>query len=206
MNNQVIMFIGICGPSGSGKSLLCEKIKNLSEDDITILGEDRYYHSVKDGENPAEHNFDVPESIDFDLMVQDVEKLLNGESIDAPIYDFKIHKRKAETDKIFPKKIIIVEGILIFTTEKLMNILNLKVYVEAEQLICYFRREERDVRERGRTIESVRYQYLKQVLPAFNKYVKPSSKLAQITIHNNEENNYDGMDALTTIVKYRLHL
>lgn len=180
-------IIGICGASGSGKTYISnlivnttnELFKNISDGDIIVLNQDSYYKSGNDNTN-----FDVPDAIDFDLLQDHLELLINGCNIDCPIYDFTTHSRKNVCTKISPGKIIIVEGILIFTQIKLRNLFNMKIFVDAEEPTQIFRRAIRDINERNRTIEEVKLRYERDVWPSYKQYVQPSSKYADIVINN----------------------
>ena len=180
-------IIGICGASGSGKSfianMIVKTIKKLFPNsdckNIVVISQDSYY---KKGNSQT--NFDVPESIDFGLLQEHLINLIQGKSIERPIYDFSTHSREKETQKIFPGKIIIVEGILIFTQEKLRDLFNMKIFIGAEEPTQIFRRAMRDINERGRTIEEVKQRFERDVWPSYKEHVLPSSKHADILINN----------------------
>ncbi len=180
-------IIGICGGSGSGKTFITNLIKktikkmfpNSKFEDIIILSQDSYYR----GGN-SETNYDIPTAIDFCLLEKHLIELMNGNSIECPVYDFTTHSRKKETIIIHPGKIIIVEGILILTREKLRSLLNMKIFINADEPTQIFRRAIRDIKERGRTIEEVRMRYERDVWPSYKEYVLPSSKYADMSINN----------------------
>lgn len=183
---KIPYVIGICGGSGSGKTfisnLISETISKMFPDfrnDIIILSQDSYY---KGGD--AQTNFDDPISIEFELLIKHLEQLISGKTIDCPIYDFTKHRRKKQTRKIIPGKIIIVEGILIFTQPKLRDLMNMKIFVSTDLPTQIFRRTIRDINERGRTIESVRERYVRDVGPSYEMYVLPSSRHADMIINN----------------------
>jgi uridine kinase len=190
--------IGISGGSGSGKTYISNIIiKTIYEmfpdtgiNDVSIINQDSYYFGGDD-----KTNYDIPTAIDFDLLKRNLEKLISGYSIDNPLYDFNCHKRKRETKRIYPTKIIIVEGILIFTEEKLRKLFDLKVFVSADAPTQIFRRIDRDTRERGRTITEVSERYHRDVWPSYKKYVLPSAKYADLLI-NNFSNSYIGHQVL----------
>lgn len=196
----------ICGASGSGKSTVCDKIiDEIGKENICVVKEDWYYIPLKEGEDATTHNFDIPSSLDWDNFVSDVEKLKNsddGTEVEAPVYDFVTHSRTG-TQKVTSKKLIIIEGILLFTCEKLRDLSEYLVYVKANQYICFLRRMKRDVKERGRTIESVEKQYNEQVYPAYEQYVKPLSVHADVTVHNNKNDDYTGMKIIIEYVKLK---
>ncbi|AZL89435.1 uridine kinase [Megavirus baoshan] len=185
-------IIGICGGSGSGKtfvtSLITETIAKMFPNDekVLIISQDSYYK----GGN-SETNYDIPDSIDFDLLEEHLEMLSLNKSIESPIYDFVTHSRKSETMTLHPAKIIIVEGILIFTQERLRNLLNMKIFINADEPTQIFRRTIRDVAERGRDIEEVQLRVTRDVWPSYKTHVLPSSIYADMSI-NNFNNCYVG--------------
>jgi len=190
-------IIGISGGSGAGKShvtnIIVGTIKKIYPNrcnDIIIISQDSFYK----GGN-ASTNYDIPSSIEFDMMINCVKKLINGESINCPIYDFSTHSRMSETKLINPAKIIIIEGILIFTQKELRDLCNLKVFVHAEEHTQLIRRAQRDTKERGRTYDEVFSRYTKDVGPSYKEYVLPFASYADMTI-NNRDNTYDGVEVL----------
>lgn len=187
--------IGVCGASCSGKTTtveaLEEKIRNIGES-VTILSQDRYYNK----KGSANTNFDKPKALEWDLMEKDLKDLISGKEIDAPIYNFSSHSREEGTDKIKPSKVIIVEGILIFTQKRILDLIDLKVFVSSFNELCFARRVERDVRDRGRDIEEVTDRYCKHVFPSVRKYVEPSQKHADIILQNNIKGKFIGLQIL----------
>ena len=181
--------IGICGSSGAGKSFISELIAKTiikmfpqTANDIIILSQDSYYK----GGN-SETNYDIPSAIDFDLLIEQLSILISGKPVQCPVYDFTTHSRKQETKPILPGKIIIVEGILILTQEKLRNLLNMKIFIAADEPTQIFRRTIRDMSERQRTIEQIQKQYERDVWPSYKEYVLPSSKYADMSINNHND-------------------
>ena len=180
-------IIGICGASGSGKTfianLISKTIKKIFDNsecnDVVIISQDSYYI----GGN-TQTNYDIPSSIDFNLLTSHINQLLSGKSIKCPCYDFSTHSRLNQTIKINPTKIIIVEGILIFSHEEIRNLFNMKIFINAEAPTQIFRRTIRDINTRGRTIEEVRERYERDVWPSYNDFVYPSSKYADMVINN----------------------
>lgn len=180
-------IIGICGGSGSGKSFVTNLIFNtikrmfpkLASNDIVILSQDNYYIG---GNEDA--NYDIPSAIDFELLISHLQELINGNSIECPIYDFATHSRKNETKIIHPGKFIIVEGILIFTQDQLRKLFNMKIFIYASLSIQIFRRTKRDVKERGKTIDEVEKRYERDVEPSYHEFVFPSSRYADMFINN----------------------
>lgn len=185
------MIIGICGGSGSGKTTVAEKlIEALGERQTVLLAQDSYYkdHHELPLEVRAKVNFDHPESVDFDLLIEHLQALKGNQPIDRPHYDFTCHLRTAGVQHLEPKPIIIVEGILILHEPRLREMFDLRVYVDTDADIRFIRRLRRDVRDRGRTMESVVEQYLNTVRPMHLKFVEPTKELAEIVIPEGGKN------------------
>ena len=184
MANKGIL-IGIAGGSGSGKSLVSQRIiKEIGSRDIFLVEQDCYYKNLIHL-TPAErasHNFDHPDAIDGDLFIQQVKDLIDGKPIEQPIYDFTTHTRKEETRTISQHHIIVLEGILILYSERLRALMDIKVYVDTDPDIRLLRRIKRDVAERGRTIESVLEQYEKSVRPMHLQFVEPTKRYADVIL------------------------
>ena len=182
MSNVIV--IGIAGGTGCGKSTMIEKIRNEFLEQITILSHDFYYkeHSSLNYEERSKLNYDHPNSFDTDLMIQHIRQLKKGKSIYRPVYDFTIHNRTEETVLVQPSKVIIVEGILIFENKELLDLLDIKVFIDTDADVRIIRRILRDVSERGRTLESVITQYLTTVKLMHEQFVEPSKKNADIII------------------------
>ena len=182
MSNVIV--IGIAGGTGCGKSTMIEKIRSEFMEQITILSHDFYYkeHSSLDYEERSKLNYDHPNSFDTDLMIEHIRQLKKGESIYRPVYDFTIHNRTDETVLVQPSKVIIVEGILIFENKELLDLLDIKVFIDTDADVRIIRRILRDVSERGRTLESVITQYLTTVKLMHEQFVEPSKKNADIII------------------------
>jgi len=179
------LIIGIAGGSGSGKTTLANSIlEAIGEDKIALLPHDAYYRDQRNKslEERRLVNYDHPDSLETDLMIKHIQTLTRGEAIDLPVYDFKQQTRVAETVRIQPKPIILVEGILIFVEPKLRNLFSMKLFVDTDQDICFIRRLLRDVTERGRTVESVIDQYLRTVRPSFIEFVEPTKRFADVII------------------------
>lgn len=196
--------IGVAGASCSGKTTVSQeihkKVQLISNDSsICILSQDNYYFG-----GTSEDNYDVPEALDFKLMITHLQKLIAGESVDIPLYDHSIFTRKTETQKIGPAKIIIIEGILIFTQEELRNLCDLKVFVEAEPALCCIRRMNRDQLERGRTLEEIQTRYIDHVIPSFNNYINPSKYNADISLINNKSGQFIGLEILLNHIEKKL--
>lgn len=181
--NNVIVF-GIAGGTGSGKSTIINRIKQRFGDEITILSHDFYYkaHNELSYEERSQLNYDHPKSFDTDLLIKHVKELKAGHAVDRPVYDFSIHNRVEETVHVEPSKVIIVEGILVFENRELLDLFDIKIFIDADADERIVRRILRDVEERGRTLESVIVQYLTTVKPMHEKYVEPTKKYADIII------------------------
>lgn len=178
------LTIGIAGGTGSGKTTIAKKLIKAFEGGSAVLSHDFYY---KDNQSMpfevrAKQNYDHPNSLDTDLMIEHLEKLKRGESIMHPTYDFSTHLRKTEWKKLDSADIIIVEGILIFESKALCDLLDIKIYVETDDDIRFIRRLSRDVNERGRSMQSVIEQWITTVKPMHDRFVYPSKRNADIII------------------------
>ena len=184
--SENILTIGICGGTGSGKTTLTNALMRRFPDDISIVYQDNYYrrNDEMSPEERAKLNYDHPNAIELDLMAEQIRQLKEGKSVLCPVYDFSINNRTDETVEIKPTRVIIVEGILIFTSRELRDLLDIKVYVDADADVRILRRLSRDITERGRTIESVINQYLTTVKPMHEQFVEPSKKYADILVQN----------------------
>ncbi len=182
MNDAII--IGIAGGTGCGKSTLINRIKEEFNDDICILSHDFYYKQHNDipFEERKKINYDHPNAFDTDIMIQHIRDLAAGKTIERPVYDFTIHNRIDETVTVYPAKVIVVEGILIFENEELRNLCDIKIFVETDADVRIIRRILRDVQERGRMLDNIVEQYLTTVKPMHEMFVEPSKKYADIII------------------------
>lgn len=178
------IVIGIAGGTGSGKTTLINRIKNEFNDEITILSHDFYYkeNSHLPFEEREKLNYDHPNSFETGLMVEHIKQLKEGRPVERPVYDFVIHNRRTETIKVEPAKVIIVEGILIFENKELLDLFDIKVFIDTDADVRIIRRILRDVRERGRNLDSVINQYLTTVKLMHEEFVDPSKKNADIII------------------------
>ncbi len=179
------LIIGIGGPSAGGKTTLTNRIKeNLNHDEVEIIKYDDYYKSQDhlELEERYKTNYDHPNAFDTSLLIEHLHKLKSGQGIQKPLYDYIKHTRKKETEKIEPKKVIILEGIFTLLDEELRDLLDIKLYAAEDSDICFIRRLIRDTKERGRTQESVIEQYTKTVKPMQEKFVSPTKKYADIII------------------------
>lgn len=183
-------IIGIAGGTGSGKSTFTNHLKDTFGDNIAVIYYDNYYK--RQDELPFEErkkiNYDHPDAFETELLLEHLKQLRNGESIFCPVYDYSIHNRTNETVCVDPKKIIIVEGILALQDERLRNLFDIKVYVEADADERVLRRVIRDVKERGRDVEGIAAQYLTTVKPMHYLYVEPTKALADIIINSGKNN------------------
>ena len=189
MDNNILV-IGIAGGTGSGKTTLMKNIVSRFEGDVTVLSHDNYYkrHDELAFEERCQLNYDEPAALETDLMATHLEALRRGESIDCPVYDFTLHNRSDETITILPRKVIIVEGILIFENEALRDLMDIRIFVDTDADVRLCRRIKRDVTKRGRTLESVLNQYQDTVKPMHEKYVEPSKKFANIVVPEGGKN------------------
>lgn len=179
-----ICIVGIAGGTASGKTTIVRKIKESFGDDIVVINHDSYYkaHNDLSYEDRSRLNYDHPESFDTDLMIEDVKKLKNNEEIDMPVYDYTIHNRSDATVHVVPKKVIIVEGILILESKELRDLMDIKVFVDTDADERLMRRIRRDMVERARSIESILSQYRETVKPMHEQFVEPSKRYADIII------------------------
>jgi uridine kinase len=179
------MIIGICGGTGSGKTTVANRIlESVSKDEVVFLQQDSYYRNLDELPLDIRNvvNFDHPDAIDNNLLVEHLRALKTGRAAEVPLYDFKTHSRRDETLHIEPQPIIIIEGILIFAEQRLLDEMDIKVYVDTPDDIRFIRRLRRDVAERGRTAESVIEQYLATVRPMHMQFVEPSKRYADVII------------------------
>lgn len=185
-----ILVIGIAGGSGSGKTTLTKKLMEKFGDNITVLSHDNYYkrHDELTYEERAQLNYDEPEALDTSLMVYQLDQLRHGQAIDCPVYDFTQHNRSNETIRINPERVILVEGIMIFASEELRNLMDIRIFVDTDADIRLCRRIKRDVTKRGRSLESVINQYKATVKPMHEKHVEPSKKYADLVVPEGGKN------------------
>ena len=198
-------IIGIAGGTASGKTTLVSTLCNHYGKDISaIISQDSYYKDLSNLslKQRTITNYDHPNSIDIDLFHENLTELKNGKVIEKPTYNFETHTRNPSFEPISPKKLIFVEGTLIFHFRRLLNLMLVKVFLFAPENIRYNRRIERDVSERGRTIDSVINQYKKTVLPMHQKYVEPTKKLADIHISSEKNIKNSTKQVIQTIDRY----
>ena len=185
-----ILVIGIAGGTGSGKTTLMKNLISRFGDVVTVLSHDNYYrrHDELTYEQRCKINYDEPAALETDLMAYHLDLLRGGESIQCPVYDFTQHNRSNETITVVPKRVIIVEGILIFENKPLRDLMDIKIFVDTDADVRLCRRIKRDVNKRGRTLESVLLQYQETVKPMHEKYVEPSKKYADIVVPEGGKN------------------
>ena len=180
-----VVVIGVAGGTGSGKSTLVKRLQEaFKNDDVATICHDFYYkaHPELSYEERTKLNYDHPDAFDTWLMVEHIKALKEGKSVECPTYSFVEHNRVEETQPVKPSKVIIVDGILIFENEELRNIMDIKVYVDTDADVRLARRILRDVRERGRSMESVISQYTTTVKPMHEQFVEPSKRYADVII------------------------
>ena len=178
------MVIGIAGGTGSGKTTITKKLMQRFGGDVSVIYHDNYYkaHHNMSYEERSRLNYDHPDSFDTDLLIQAVKDLKAGRSVTCPVYDYTIHDRSDQVIVVKPAKVVIVEGILIFQSRELCQQMDIKIYVDTDADVRILRRIVRDVRDRGRSLDSVVNQYLSTVKPMHEQFVEPSKRNADIII------------------------
>lgn len=178
------MVIGIAGGTGSGKTTLTRRIQAAFGEDVSVVYHDNYYkaHPNMTYEERSALNYDHPDAFDTDLLVEDLKALCAGQTIQCPVYDYTIHNRSQETVTVRPTKVVIVEGILIFHDPALRELMDIKIFVDTDADVRILRRILRDVKERGRSLDSVIDQYLTTVKPMHQQFVQPSRQYADLVV------------------------
>jgi uridine kinase len=200
------MIIGISGGTGSGKTTVANRIlETVNADDVVFIQQDLYYRNLKD--MPLDYrnaaNFDHPDAVDNELLINHLKKLRAGEAVELPIYDFRTHTRLPDTTLINPRPIVIVEGILIFAEPRLLELMDIKVFVDTPDDIRFIRRLQRDIAERGRTVDSVIEQYQATVRPMHIQFVEPSKRHADVIIPEGGHNTVS-IDLLSGKIRAQL--
>jgi uridine kinase len=198
-----VIVIGVAGGSGSGKTTVVKKIvESVGPEQVTVLEHDRYYRERADLrlEERAALNWDHPDSLETDLLVQHLEQLKSGRAVDLPVYDFARYARKIAHETALPRRAIIVEGILIFSDAPLRKLMDVKVFVDTDDDTRFIRRLQRDISERGRSVQSVIDQYLSTVKPMHLEFVEPSKRYADIIIPQGGHNTV-AIDMLLTLIR-----
>ncbi|MCL4129524.1 UNVERIFIED_CONTAM: hypothetical protein GTU68_060754 [Idotea baltica] len=201
-----MLIIGIAGGTGSGKTTVVNQIiKHLPNDEVCVISQDSYYKATDhlSYEERTKINFDHPRAIDFELIVKHLKKLKSGKTIEQPIYSFVTHNRTKDTIKTHPRKVVIVEGILIFNSEELRNLFDIKIFVHAETDERLIRRIRRDISERGRDIDEVLNRYQHTLKPMHLQFIEPTKNFADIIIPNDRENTV-AIDIVRTVINERL--
>lgn len=199
------MVIGICGGTGSGKTTVAGHILDALRDRIVYLQQDHYYKDLSHLplEERCRLNFDHPDAVDLGMMAEHVGRLRAGKPIECPVYDFTRHVRRPETVRVEPKPAILVEGILVFSSEALRSLMDIKIFVDTGADLRFVRRLQRDMEERGRTVESVIRQYLETVRPMHLQFVEPSKRYADVILPEGGFNTV-GVDLVVEKIKSML--
>ena len=196
------LVIGIAGGSGSGKTTVVRRIVESLGGEVTVLDHDRYYrdHPELRLEERAALNYDHPDSLETGLMVEHVKALKAGHAVEAPVYDFTLHARAAATERFEPRKALIVEGILVFSDKRLRELMDVKIFVDADDDIRFIRRLQRDIADRGRTLQSVVDQYQGTVKPMHLEFVEPTKRYADVIIPQGGHNAV-AIDMVLTLIR-----
>jgi len=201
-----MLIVGITGGTGCGKTTIVHQLlEHFSKDDTILISQDDYYHDLShlSYDERVQINFDHPDSIDFALLEQHLKTLKKGSLIEKPEYSFVEHNRSVNTRTIVPKRIILLEGILIFTLPEIRKLLDLKIYIKAHSDIRLQRRIKRDVQERGRDIEEITERYENTLKPMHERFIAPVKQYADLIITNNEQGNLN-LDAVYAAIQTRL--
>ena len=202
-----MLIIGIAGGTGCGKTTVVNQIvEELPENEVGVISQDSYYNDLShmSKEERGQVNFDHPNSIDFDLLISHLELLRQGKTIEKPIYSFVEETRLDETISVSPRKVMIVEGILVLSNPKLREMFDIKIFVHADSDERLIRRLQRDIRERGHDLEKVLYRYQNAVKPMHEQFIEPSKEFADLIIPNNHYNTV-AVDMVRTIINDKLH-
>lgn len=201
-----MLIIGIAGGTGSGKTTVVDQILNqLSADEICVISQDSYYKQTDNlsYEQRTKINFDHPKAIDFYLLVKHLKELKKGNVIEQPVYSFVTHNRLKDTLKTHPRKVIIVEGILIFNNLELRDMFDIKIFVHADADERLIRRLRRDIKERGRDLDEVLNRYQDTLKPMHQQFIEPTKNYADIIIPNDKQNTV-AIDIVKTVINQKL--
>lgn len=201
-----MLIIGIAGGTGSGKTTVVNQIiKQLPAEEVCVISQDSYYKATDNlsYEERSKINFDHPRAIDFDLIVKQLKKLKSGKTIEQPVYSFVTHNRTKDTIKTHPRKVVIIEGILIFNNEELRDLFDIKIFVHADADERLIRRMRRDISERGRDIDEVLNRYKDTLKPMHLQFIEPTKNFADIIIPNDKRNTV-AIDIVRTVINERL--
>ena len=201
------MIIGIAGGTGSGKTTLTRHLLETFGENISVVYHDNYYkaHPNMPYEERCKLNYDHPDAFDTDLMVEDLKALCAGKVIQCPVYDYTVHNRAEETVEVRPTRVVIVEGILIFHDKALRDLMDIKIFVDTDADVRILRRIRRDVKERGRSLDSVIDQYLGTVKPMHEQFVQPSRQYADIVVLDGGH-NLVALDMITQRIRNHVDL
>ena len=196
--------IGITGGSGSGKTTIVNRIREIVED-FVFIPQDNYYRSAEyiNNSNITAFNFDHPDAFDSDLIKKHIADLKKMKSIEMPQYDFVHHRRTEKTITVKPRKLVIFEGIMIFSEKKILDLIDLKIFIDTPSDIRFIRRLKRDIEERGRTLDSVIQQYMEYVRPGHQEFIEPLKTKADIIIPEGG-NNERALDVLLSFIKEKI--
>ena len=186
------ILIGIVGGTGSGKTSMAKNIvQDFNPNQVVIIEQDSYYFDLKNIPLDARHhhNFDHPEAYDFDLMKKQIRDLINGKTIEIPIYDYTVHARGTDVHRVTGHKIIVLEGIMVLFDPELRDMMDMKIYIQTAPDIRFIRRLSRDIKHRGRSVESVIHQYLETVRPMHEQFIEPTKQYADIIIPEGGHNS-----------------
>lgn len=200
------LIIGVAGGSGSGKTTVVRHLLNrIGEDNVVVLQHDSYYRDLKHlaFEERTKQNFDHPSALESELMIRHINALIEGYSVEIPIYDFSKHIRSEKTRLIYPKKVILIDGILIFNEKELRDVMNIKIFVDTDGDIRLLRRLRRDIMERERSLDSVITQYERFVRPMHLEFVEPTKRYADIIIPHGGENMI-ALDMVDSLIKAKI--
>lgn len=206
MNSKPII-IGVSGGSGSGKTTVVNKIiESIGEDDILLIQHDSYYRDLSHLplEERKKQNFDHPKSLETELMIRHIEALKSGYSVDIPVYDFVAHTRSEQSEKASPRKIILLDGILIFSEPELRKLMDIRIFVDTDDDVRLLRRLKRDILERGRELDGVLNQYEKYVRPMHLEFVEPSKRYSDIIVPRGGE-NIVALEMVIALIKGKLN-
>jgi uridine kinase len=201
-----MLIIGIAGGTGSGKTTVVNQIiEQLPNDEVCVISQDSYYKTTDNlsYEERTKINFDHPRAIDFDLLIKHLKELKKGKTIHQPVYSFVTHNRIKDSIKTHPRKVVIVEGILIFNSEELRDLFDIKIFVHAETDERLIRRLKRDVAERGRDVNEVLNRYQTTLKPMHQQFIEPTKNFADIIIPNDRQNTV-AIDIVRSVITERL--
>ena len=200
------MIIGVAGGTGSGKTTLAENIARAFGDRVAVITHDSYYRAQNDMsyEERCKQNYDHPDAFETDLLCAHLDALARGEAIDVPVYDYTVYNRSSRTERVEPRAVVILEGILIFCDERLREKMDLKIFVDTDADERILRRISRDTKERGRSLDSVIDQYLTTVKPMHDAFVEPYKRYADIIVPGGGSNPA-ALDMIITRVNKQLN-